>query len=53
VVLSNLESLNSVLIHHGLPASERVRQLNAIAIAQVRSLLTTPAVKRLTPGGKA
>lgn len=52
VVLSNLESLNSVLIHQGLPASERLRQLNMIAIVQVRSLLASTAVKRLTPGKK-
>lgn len=48
VVLSNLESLNSVLIHQGLPAPERLRQLNDIAIVQVRSLVASPAVKRLT-----
>lgn len=47
VVLSNLESLNSVLIHQGLPASERLQQLNAIAILQVRSLTATAAVKQL------
>ncbi len=50
VVLSNLESLNSVLIHQGLPASERLRQLNTIAILQIRSLLASTAVKRLPPG---
>lgn len=48
VVLSNLESLNSVLIHQGLSASERLQQLNAIAIAQVRSLLASASAKRLT-----
>ncbi len=47
VVLSNLESLNAVLIHQGLPAPDRVAQLNAIAITQMRSLLSAPAVKRL------
>jgi hypothetical protein len=52
VVLSNLESLNSVFIHQGIPAPERLRQLNTIAIAQVRSLLSSPSVKRLTPGKK-
>jgi hypothetical protein len=52
VVLSNLESLNSVLIHQGLPAPARLRQLNSIAIMQVRSLLASPAVKRLAPGKK-
>ena len=52
VVLSNLESLNSVLIHQCLPASERLRQLNAIAIVQIRSLLASTAVKRLAQGKK-
>lgn len=52
VVLSNLESLNSVLIHQGLGAPDRLRQLNAIAIVQVRSLVASPAVKRLMPGKK-
>lgn len=48
VVLSNIESLNSVLIHQGLPATERLLQLNAIAIVQMRSLLASISVKRLT-----
>lgn len=52
VVLSNLESLSSVLIQQGLPAPDRLRQLNAIAIVQMRSLLATPTVKRLTHGKK-
>ena len=52
VVLSNLESLNSVLIQQGLPASERLQQLNAIANVQVRSLLSSAAVKRLPLGKK-
>jgi hypothetical protein len=47
VVLSNLESLNSVLIHQGLPAPERLPLLNAIAFVQVHSFLTSPAVMRL------
>lgn len=50
VVLSNIESLNSVLVHQGLPAAERLQQLNAIAIVQMRSLLTSRTVKRLTEG---
>jgi hypothetical protein len=50
VVLSNLESLNSVLIHQGLPAKERLQQLNAIAIVQMSSLLTSTTVKRLIEG---
>lgn len=52
VVLSNLESLNSVLIHQGLPAPERLAQLNQIAIVQVRSLLNAKVGQRLTQGKK-
>ena len=47
VVLSNLESINAVLIHQGLAASDRLGQLNAIAITQMRSLIGMVAVKRL------
>ena len=47
VVLSNLESINAVLIHQGLLAPERLTQLNAIAITQMRSLVGMSAVKRL------
>ena len=39
VVLSNLESINAVLIHQGLGAAERVVQLNGIAITQMGSLV--------------
>jgi len=52
VVLSNLESLNSVMIHQGLAASERLQQLNTIAITQMRSLVTSASVKQLTTRGK-
>ncbi|MEN9638078.1 MAG: hypothetical protein RL077_6482 [Verrucomicrobiota bacterium] len=47
VVLTNLECLNSVLIRQGLPAPERLRMLNEIAITQMRTLLTVGSVKRL------
>jgi hypothetical protein len=47
VVLSNLESINAVLIHQGLAAPERLTQLNAIAISQIRSLIGATSVKRL------
>jgi hypothetical protein len=39
VVLSNMESINAVLIRQGLSQSERVVQLNKIAITQMKSLL--------------
>ncbi|MBC7389216.1 MAG: KilA-N domain-containing protein [Opitutaceae bacterium] len=38
VVLSNMESINAVLIHQGLSQSERLEQLNKIAITQMKSL---------------
>jgi len=47
VVLTNLESLNSVLIRQGLPQSDRLRKLNEIAISQMRTLLTDTNLKRL------
>lgn len=39
IVLSNLESLNSVLIHQNLSQSQRLIQLNQVAIRQLNSLL--------------
>ncbi len=51
VVLSNLESINAVLIHQGLPAKDRLVQLNAIAITQMRSLVGMDALKRLAGSG--
>ncbi len=47
VVLTNLESLNSVLIRQGLPQPERLAMLNGIAITQMLTLLTASSVKRL------
>ena len=47
VVLTNLESLNSVLIRQGLPQSERLTTLNGIAISQMKTLLAANNVKRL------
>jgi hypothetical protein len=39
VVLSNMESINALLIRQGLPQSERLVQLNSVAITQMRSLV--------------
>lgn len=47
VVLSNLEGINAMLIHQGHQAPQRLAQLNAMAITQMRSLLNAPALKRL------
>ena len=47
VVLTNLESLNAVLIRQGLPQPERLHKLNEIAISQMRTLLADNNIKRL------
>lgn len=48
VVLANLEGINAELIRQGLPQSERLLQLNQIAIAQMKSLLGSRSVKTLS-----
>lgn len=53
VVLSNIESMNAVLIHKGLSPSERLIQLNSVAILQMKSLVNRPNVlNRLILKGK-
>jgi len=47
VVLSNLESINAVLIRQGLLSSERLVQLNSIAISQMKSLVNNSNFKKL------
>ncbi len=47
VVLSNLESVHSVLIHQGLSQSERLVHLNKIAISQMKSLVNSTQMKKL------
>lgn len=47
VVLSNLESINAVLIRQGLSQSERLTQLNQIAITQMTSLVNHSTLKKL------
>lgn len=47
VVLANLEGINAELIRLGIPQSERLFQLNQIAITQMRSLLGDATIKKL------
>ena len=47
VVLSNLESINSVLIKQKLLQPERLVKLNEIAISQIKSLLNNKPLKKL------
>ncbi|MEQ7799736.1 KilA-N domain-containing protein [Pedobacter sp. ASV1-7] len=47
VVLSNMESINSVMIHQGLVQKERIIQLNQTAIIQLKSLFGNKQLKNL------
>lgn len=47
VILSNMESINALLIRQGLPQNERLIELNKVAITQMKSLLESNAVKKL------
>ncbi len=47
VVLSNMESINALLIRQGLSQSERLLQLNKVAITQMKSLLLSSTMKRM------
>jgi hypothetical protein len=47
VVLSNLESINAVLIHQGLNQSDRLKQLNQTAIQQMNSLVNNLTIKKM------
>lgn len=46
VVLSNLESINAVLIRQGLSQPQRLKQLNQIAITQMTSLVDHSKLKK-------
>jgi hypothetical protein len=47
VVLSNMESVNALFIGQGISQSERLVQLNKMAITQMRSLLNATAIKKI------
>ena len=48
VVLSNMESINAMLIHQGMEQNERLIQLNQMAITQMKSLLNhKQSIKKL------
>jgi hypothetical protein len=47
VVLSNMESINALLIQQNFTSEERILQLNQVAISQMKSLLTSKGVKQL------
>jgi len=47
VVLSNLESINAAMIHQGLSQGDRLKQLNQIAIIQMKSFLGFKTIRKL------
>jgi hypothetical protein len=47
VILSNIESINSVLIHQDVEQAQRLLQLNGIAITQMKSLIQNKSIKKL------
>ena len=47
LVLSNLESLNALLIKKGVSQDERLKQLNSTAIQQLKSLTNNKSVHKL------
>ena len=47
VILSNLESINAMLVHQGKTSSARLAQLNNMAIFQMKSLINNKQLKKL------
>jgi hypothetical protein len=47
VVLTNMESINALLIRKGLEQIERLKQLNEVAIQQMKSLLANTTIRKL------
>ena len=47
VVLSNLGSINAMLIHQGIAQKSRLLQLNQMAISQMKSLVANANIKEL------
>jgi len=47
ICMANLESINAEFIKQGLSQSDRLKQLNEVAISQMKSLLENTTVKKL------
>ncbi|MFZ1675927.1 MAG: KilA-N domain-containing protein [Saprospiraceae bacterium] len=47
VILSNIESINAMLIHQQISMALRLKQLNQMAIMQMKSLLASSQLKKL------
>ncbi|HRN46577.1 MAG TPA: KilA-N domain-containing protein [Niabella sp.] len=47
VVLSNMESINALLIRKGISQTDRLLELNKVAITQMKSLLESNSIRKL------
>ena len=47
IVLSNMESINALFIEQDIPQSERLKQLNKLAISQMKSLVNSTSINKL------
>jgi hypothetical protein len=52
VVLSNMESVNALLVRQELPQGERLIQLNRVAITQMKSLVDNRNLEKRLKGGR-
>jgi hypothetical protein len=52
VVLSNMESINALLIEQGLAQNDRLIQLNNVAIMQMKSLAENKSFKKMKLSSK-
>ena len=52
IVLSNLESINGLLVSQGLSQHERLVQLNNVAIVQMKSLIGNSSILGLNQTDK-
>ena len=48
VILSNIESINAMLIQQQIAQPERLEKLNQIAISKMQSLVNNSTIKNLT-----
>lgn len=48
LVLANIEAMNAEFIRMGLPQAERLKKLNGIAIAQLKSLINYVKIEKLS-----
>ena len=48
IVLSNMESINALFIEQDIPQNKRLKQLNKLAISQMKSLVNSRSINKLS-----